>query len=131
MDFIDANVFWNWMKGGRCTSFFEEIASGSMPVCTSFHVLAEMHMALLGQGYGREDVLTGLNAVLNIPNLEFVETTPQIFQRALQIDLDSRGLGIFDSLHAATCLENGFRLATFDKHFSRVKGLKTLKPSLL
>jgi len=129
MDYVDANVFWSWLKGNLCQEFFVEVARGERSACTSFYVLIEMRTAMLGKGYGSSDVKRSLEAVLNLPNLGFVEIDSDVFAKALGLDSGEQELGIFDAIHAAICLKNGFRLATFDKGLSKISGLKTVAPS--
>ncbi len=129
MDFVDANVFWWWLGEGKCKEYLHSISLGPNKFATSFFVLAEMYMAMIASGKSRSEAEEWVLRISEIPNLFLVDADWTCFFRAMSVASEC-DLDFFDSMHAATCLEKGFRLATFDKHFSRVKGLKTLKPSL-
>jgi len=78
----------------------------------------------------RERYLRGI--VDSLPILPYTETTA--FEHArLWAELDSIGkmIGYYDLIVAATALEHGSTLVTFNnRHFDNVKGLKVIEPKL-
>jgi len=72
-----------------------------------------------------------LRAILNaLPILPYTEQTAYAHARVWAV-LESAGemIGSYDVIVAATALERGSQVATFNKkHFSRVPGLKVIEP---
>jgi predicted nucleic acid-binding protein len=42
--------------------------------------------------------------------------------------IEHEGLQLYDSIHAAICLRNNYRLATADKDFDKVRKLQVFQP---
>jgi predicted nucleic acid-binding protein len=77
----------------------------------------------------RQAYIEGALSIL--PVIPYTEQTARIHAR-LWADLESKGrmIGDYDLIIAATALEHGSDVATFNKrHFSAVKGLKVIEPS--
>ena len=129
MDFVDANVFWWWLGGGKCKQYLSCQADAGTEFATSFFVLAELYMAMTASGKSRAEAEEWVLRISSLPNLVLVDVDWNCFSRAMSVAVEC-GLDFFDSLHAAVCLEKGVRLATFDKHFQKVPGLKTFAPAL-
>lgn len=73
-----------------------------------------------------------LKAVLElVPVVPYTEQTAYEHAR-VWADLEARGkmIGFYDLIVAATALERGSRVATFNKrHFAAIKGLSVLEPA--
>ncbi|MGO9677630.1 MAG: PIN domain-containing protein, partial [Candidatus Sulfotelmatobacter sp.] len=78
----------------------------------------------------REDYLQMIFEALAI--VPYTETTALEHAR-IWADLESSGrmIGFYDLIVAATALEHGSAVATFNqRHFARVRGLKVIEPRL-
>jgi len=67
-----------------------------------------------------------------VPVLPYTESTA-IYHARLWAELASTGrmIGLYDLIVAATALERGIAIATFNgRHFSRVPGLTVIKPTI-
>jgi tRNA(fMet)-specific endonuclease VapC len=73
-----------------------------------------------------------LQAVLDaVPILPYTEQTAYAHAR-LWADLEAKGrrIGFYDLIVAATALERGSSVATFNKkHFGQIRGLKVIEPN--
>jgi len=73
-----------------------------------------------------------LQALVNsLPVIPYTEQTAYEHAR-IRAELEAAGkmLGFYDVIVAATALERGSQVATFNtKHFSRIKGLTVLEPA--
>ena len=67
---------------------------------------------------------------LSVKNIEILPLTEKVLTRAVNIR-KAHGLNIFDSIHAATCLENKEVIVSTDHVFDVVKGLKRIDPRKL
>ena len=78
----------------------------------------------------REDYLQMI--LEGLPIVSYTETTALEHAR-IWADLESSGkmIGFYDLIVAATALEHGSAVATFNQHhFARVRGLKVIEPRL-
>jgi predicted nucleic acid-binding protein len=73
-----------------------------------------------------------LQAILtSLPIVPYTEQTTYEHAR-IWVELETAGkmIGFYDVIVAATALERGSQVATFNqKHFAMIKGLKVLKPA--
>jgi tRNA(fMet)-specific endonuclease VapC len=77
----------------------------------------------------RQSYLASLVSVL--PVIVYTEQTAYIHARLwASLETSGKNIGPYDLIVAATALERGSTLATFNKrHFSRVKGLHLIEPN--
>lgn len=70
------------------------------------------------------------NALAAVHIIPYTEQTAQIHARVwAQLESTGRMIGDYDLIIAATALERGSEVATFNKrHYAAVKGLKLIKP---
>jgi predicted nucleic acid-binding protein len=70
------------------------------------------------------------NALAAVPIVPYTEQTARIHARLwAQLESAGRKIGDYDLIIAATALERGSDLATFNRrHFDAVKGLKVIQP---
>jgi tRNA(fMet)-specific endonuclease VapC len=78
---------------------------------------------------GRQAYLESLVSAL--PIISYTEQTAYVHARLwATLETSGKNIGPYDLIVAATALQRGSTLATFNKrHFSRVKGLKIIAPS--
>ncbi len=126
MDYLDANVLWGWSMQGKHIAYLRE-AVENRQACTSLFTLAEMHYGMTGKGFPKERIIAALEKIVSSSGIRFIPATEEDFLLALK--LEERGLKLFDALHAALCLRNGFRLATLDEDFGKIKELQRVQPS--
>lgn len=60
-----------------------------------------------------------------LPDLKLVACDKKIFEKSLELR-KKFGLGIFDSLHAATALQGDKRIASTDRVYKRINELKII-----
>ncbi|MFH1200054.1 MAG: PIN domain-containing protein [Candidatus Micrarchaeota archaeon] len=61
-----------------------------------------------------------------VPGIDIAEFTEKQFAKSLELR-KKYGLGIFDAVHAAVCLEKGGQMASTDHAFDRVPGIARIK----
>ena len=76
------------------------------------------------------DFYEALESVLAYYGISVLAPSPSHFARAWILRREY-GLGFFDSLHAAAALESGEILVSFDRTYSKVRGLRYEHPSSL
>ncbi len=125
MDYLDANILWDFLNEGKFASY---IANGLErgELSTSFFVLTELQMAL-GRHFRKEVVVEKTGQILELKNLKVIGMNEDEFRVALRF-VSTTKLHMFDAIHAALCISNGYTLATYDKDFRGMKGLKTFEP---
>ena len=89
-----------------------------------------VELALL-QASGRIEVTSEffriLGDVLDYFRVRILPPSPSHMARALDLGREF-GLTFFDSLHAAAAIEEGEELVSFDPAYSRVRGLRLIRP---
>ena len=132
MTLLDADVI---IRGERGT-FALEAWLASLP--GEEFALAAITVAELWHGVVRADERHKgkrqeyLEAILGVtPVLTYTHGTAYEHARIwAELQAAGRMIGAYDLIVAATALEHGCRVATFNKqHFSRVKGLKIVQPN--
>lgn len=58
-----------------------------------------------------------------VPGLKIIAFSHNQFEKSLELRA-KHGLGIFDAVHAAVCLERGGRMASTDKAYARIPGIR-------
>ncbi len=128
MIFIDSNI--PMYVAGRehphrapAIRFLDAVRSGDMQACTSTEVLQEIlyrYLALDRPAIGFEvyDLFADICPVV-LP-VALADT-----DRARRLLEEAAGLPVRDAIHAAVMLNNSIhRIATFDRHFDRVRGIE-------
>ena len=87
-------------------------------------MLQEIIFWLLNEKCGK-DVLTTINAVLSINNLEWVDLSKDICINASAL-MEEYGLGPFDAYHAATALGKDGKIISSDHVYDRIKKLERI-----
>lgn len=73
------------------------------------------------------DIITAVNALLNIRNLEWVELNKEICLNAAAL-MEEYGLGPFDAYHAATAISRDRRIVSSDHAFDKIKSVERINP---
>lgn len=125
---LDANAY-SALRRGR--SALEQCVAEADEVCISTVVLGEIYAGFrMGTRY--EQNLADLNELLASPGVEVIPVTHDIAERygVLVRQLKAQGTPIptNDIWIAATALETGTRLVSYDSHFDKVQGLIVLAP---
>lgn len=90
---------------------------------TSTITLLELEIVLKREA-GNDASINFMNAIKNlINNLKIFEFNSSHFEKSLLLR-EKHGLGIFDSIHAAICLTEGLKMASTDRAYNLVSGLK-------
>lgn len=118
---IDTDIVIDFLRGHqkRIQNFFQKVELGEIKVYLSAVSLAELY-------YGIQDKDQEQTAALE-NFLIFLEILPVEKQTAKNAGILKRKyeLGLSDSLIAASALENGLQIFTFNaKHFRKIKELK-------
>jgi predicted nucleic acid-binding protein len=111
---------------GPARRFLESARRGDFEACTSTEVLQEILYRY--SSIGRLDAARGVYDA-------FVEICPEVLSvtladtdRARDILCESTGISARDAVHAAVMLNHGIDcIATFDKDFDRIRGIRRLK----
>jgi predicted nucleic acid-binding protein len=154
--FIDANIFLNIVLGtgkdaAACTRFLEDADAGIFPSATSVIVLNEvLHRLLIASVVSSsgidpesavrqmklhpelvreaENVREVMEDIRSIRPMVVYGITPQTFERSLAV-MQEWGLLGNDALHVACMEEHSIEIiATYDRDFSRVRGINAHKP---
>lgn len=105
----------------------EEIQIAAITIAELWHGVERASSAYRGE---RQDYILKILSLVKI--LPYTETTALEHAR-IWADLESSGamIGFYDLIVAATALECGSAVATFNqRHFARVRGLKVIQPRL-
>jgi predicted nucleic acid-binding protein len=125
---LDTNAFSRLMRGHDPLTQLLESADEVLIPAT---VLGELH-AGFEMGSRREENRRQLGEFLALPGVETVAVTPDVAERygLLVSQLTRQGTPIptNDIWIAASALETGTRLVTYDPHFQHIHGLITLSP---
>ena len=125
---LDTNAFSRLMRGHDPLTQLLESADEVLIPAT---VLGELH-AGFEMGSRREANRRQLGEFLALPGVETVAVTPDVAERygLLVSQLTRQGTPIptNDIWIAASALETGTRLVTYDPHFQHIQGLITLSP---
>jgi tRNA(fMet)-specific endonuclease VapC len=130
---LDADVIINGEKGvfdlqawleSRATDQFEVAAITIAGLWHGVERASPVHKQ------GRQRYLEAFVGVL--PVISYTEQTAQYHARLwANLETSGKSIGAYDLIVAATALQRGSTLATFNKrHFSQVKGLPVLEPKL-
>jgi len=154
--FIDANIFLNVVLGtgkdaAACIRFLENADAGDIPCATSVIVLNEvLHRLLIAYVVQRSgtdpesavrqmklhpelirqagDVREVMEDIRSIRPMVVYGISPQTFERSLAV-MREWGLLGNDALHVACMEEHSIdTIATYDRDFSRVRGINVRKP---
>ena len=155
--FIDANIFLNVILGAgkesvACAKFLEEAEAGTFPSATSIIVLNEvLHRLLIasvvsGSGIGPDSAVHHMKShpelvrdagtvweilddIRSIRPMKIYGISPATFELSLSI-MQKWGLLGNDALHVACMEEHSIGIiATYDRDFSRISGIKIRKPA--
>ena len=124
MDYLDASILWDWCFGNKYAAFLSQSVQAGT-VCTSLFSLVELRYAMLNKGYSRRASSQRIRSIMD-SGLPVVPVSEKDFLFALEIE--SRGLQLYDSIHAALCISQGYRLATSDADFKKLKGIDVFIP---
>jgi predicted nucleic acid-binding protein len=125
---LDTNAYSRLMSGHAPLT---EVLESADEVLVPATVLGELY-AGFDMGSRREANRRQLREFLALPGVETVVTTPDMAERygILVSQLARQGTPIptNDIWIAASALDSGARLVTYDPHFRHVQGLMTLNP---
>ena len=155
--FIDANIFLSTILGSgkesaSCARFLEDADAGAFPSASSVIVLNEvLHRLLIASVVSSGGIGTGsvvhymklhpelvrdagtvwevMDDIRSIRPMKIYGISTAIFERSLAI-MQEWGLLGNDALHVACMEEHSIgTIATYDRDFSRVSGIKCWKPA--
>ena len=125
---LDANAYSMLRRGGRS---LEQCLAEADEVYISAVVLGEIHAGFL-MGTRHEENLAALDEFLSLPGTEVIPVTRSIAERygviVQQLKQQGTPIPTNDIWIAATALETGTRLVSYDSHFQHVPGLIVLAP---
>ncbi len=126
MMYIDTDILYALLKpNGRHLEFAKKILDSNEIAYTSVITLVELEIVVKRE---ISDFLSQniLEAVMEkAPMLKIVELNQKIFKKSLELR-QKFGLGIYDSLHAATAIAKDKKIASTDHIFDRIKELKRI-----
>ncbi len=125
---LDTNAYSRLMKGHPPLT---ELLESAEEILVPATVLGELH-AVFEMGAHREVNRRQLMEFLGLPGVECLPGTPDIAERygvlAAQLTRQGTPIPTNDIWIAASALETGARLATYDSHFQHIQGLLILSP---
>jgi putative PIN family toxin of toxin-antitoxin system len=130
MKYLDTNVFIHPILGKDSIADYYrkliyDVASGKIQACTSVLTWDEVVHVLIKK-MGKDFALMQSEKFLKLPNLYFIETTPQIIFKAHRLmkiyDINPR-----DAIHLATALScKSEEIISEDKIFDKIKEIKRI-----
>ena len=127
--YIDLDIVYAMLKpDDRHNHFAKVITASKEKKYSSIALLIELEI-ILKRDFGENESLNSKILLdKTIPGLKILEINSDIFEKSLSIRAEY-GLGIFDSLHAASCLANDGRIASTDHAYDKITGITRVKPS--
>lgn len=108
--------------------FMNKIAVGDIRACASTEMLQEILHRY--SSVGRMDLACAVYDQVVAACPEILGVEPADLHLARDILRDTRGISARDAVHAAVMLNNGIEwIASFDRHFDRIPGIKRLEPA--
>ena len=123
----------DWLKPAA-EKLMRRIVRGELGVVvTSRQVLHELYYVSMEEGVELESYISRLAALTSIPNLRYLDTTPEIDILAATLMKQFRLNSIFDAYYAATALNAvaDHTIISTDEAFDAVTGIKRLDPRTL
>ena len=124
MDYIDSCILFDWCMHGKYVGYVAE-SSARQEAYTSVFTLMELHFALVGKGVSKNDASSLVKRIVSSSGIRIIAGNLQDVLGGLDM---AKGIGLYDAVHASICLRQGMRIATSDKHFDKIRGLKAFKP---
>ena len=142
MIIVDTNVFLRFLTtpvtpedqqmAEAARGLFEAVERGDETITTTDVVLHEVTYLLVGRGHYAhtvEAVATAFREILNFPGFWLPQESRRRYLDALDLWERFPTLGFADALLAVIALETESELASFDRDFDRVPGLRRWTPS--
>jgi predicted nucleic acid-binding protein len=139
--FLDSNVIIRYLLGpvdkgaeknaAAAKRLIDAVERGDAVVTTTEVVLHEVAYVLTSKkeyDLPSADVAALLATLLRMPNVRFPRGDKQRFLRALDLWATHPNLGLADCIVATTAILRDAELATFDRGFDRLPGLKRWQP---
>ncbi len=126
--YVDADVIFAVLKpNDRHLDFARKIINSKEKLYTSTVTFVELEIVLKRElsDFLSQNVLTLV--LEKIPVLEIIHFDKKILDKSLELRKQF-GVGIFDSIHAATALLYDKKIASSDHIFDRINSLKRIKP---
>jgi predicted nucleic acid-binding protein len=111
------------------SKLFDRVAAGELKnvkVATSAYL--EYSLLLKSRGYSEDDIRKDLLLFKDFPNLDEAPLTLEVLIKASELR-EMYDISFFDSLHAATALLFDGVIASMDKAYTSIKGLKVVLPT--
>ncbi|MFH1200123.1 MAG: PIN domain-containing protein [Candidatus Micrarchaeota archaeon] len=125
MDYIDSCILWDWSVYGEYSKYIAGAVQGR-GACTSVFALLELRFSLVRKGVLKDLAAQYIEKIALKSGITILPGSAQDVLDAFA--LESCGLQLYDSLHAAICLRNNYRMATADKDFDKVRKLEVFVP---
>lgn len=124
--YVDTDILYALLKpNDRHLEFAKKILASNEAPCTSAITLVELEIVVKRE---LSDFLSQniLDAVLEVaPSLKILELNQKILKKSLELR-QKFGIGVYDSIHAATAIAKGKKIASTDHIFDRIKELKRI-----
>lgn len=131
MMYLDVDLIYALIKkGDRHFELAKETVSRKEEIYTS--IVSFVELEILIKREISNELSMNLQGIVKekIPRLKIRGLDLKIFELSLQLRRKF-GLGIFDSIHAATALTHDKRIASTDRIYERIKGLKKIVKEIL
>jgi predicted nucleic acid-binding protein len=115
----------------QATQLWSSIASLEVKATTSEVVIHETCYLLTSRNVYNVpsgDVVDWMRDLIHLPNLTFPGDDKAIYLRALDLWEEHPRLGFADAVIAARCERYGHELASFDRHFDALHGVRRWQP---
>ncbi len=125
--YLDVDVLYALLKEKDFhREYAERIASSKGGKVTSSVSLLELEIVVKRELGDEKSLEIDEWARKIVPGISILAFTEKQFKKSLELR-KKFGLGIFDSVHAAVCLEKGGQMASTDRAFDRVPGIRRVK----
>ena len=125
--YLDVDVLYALVKEKDFhREYAERIAASKGAKLTSSVSLLELEIVVKRELGDEKSMDIGKWVGVLIPGLGIEAFSEKQFESSLALR-KKFGLGIFDSVHAAVCLENGGLMASTDRAFARIPGIRIVK----
>jgi len=130
MIYIDSNVFIypileKTERAEKCKEILKKVVRQEVFAITSTTTWDEI-TKITKKYLGKEKAVIEGKKFLDFPNLKIISASKEILMKA-QEAFEEKKLDPRDAIHYATAISNGAEIiATFDKDFKVIKGIKTI-----
>ena len=120
----------DWLKS-TATRIIELIQEGKFPDAQASSELLHELYCVFSDHAPLSTLKANFARIVTIPNLEFIDATPETYISAVHLAESFSVTSIFDAIHAATALGPGVpdhSIVSTDEAYDRIAGLKRIDP---